>query len=120
MFPQGWHPQEIDSFPNGRSLPNRYTASRTAIGGVRYYYIDFGISSFHKRRVLGIHGQERAPELSENVPYDPYKLDVYILGKTYSDFVIKVGCLSAQPDSHPHNPIRLIQGPSSCAHSSTS
>ncbi|KAJ6569703.1 hypothetical protein B0H10DRAFT_1928393 [Mycena sp. CBHHK59/15] len=48
----------------------------------RYYFIDFGLAcsytSFEERgRVSGICGQHRnIPELSEEVPYDPFPLDI--------------------------------------------
>lgn len=93
MFPHGWHPQHFHKLPNGELLPNANTTSRTSVGGVRYYYIDFGISSFRQAKVTGLPGQERAPELSDTVPYDPYKLDVYILGRTYFDYIIHVSRL---------------------------
>ncbi|KAG8893787.1 hypothetical protein FRB99_001706 [Tulasnella sp. 403] len=68
--------------PDGRPLQLQ-EPSRTAAGGVRYYFIDFGISTRDQDRVVGVNGQERAPELSSDVPYDPYKLDVYDLGRAY-------------------------------------
>ncbi|KAG8897436.1 hypothetical protein FRB99_008153 [Tulasnella sp. 403] len=39
-------------------------------------------------KTLGVDGQERAPELSSDVPYDPYKLDVYILGMAFEQLLI--------------------------------
>ncbi|KAG8907723.1 hypothetical protein FRB99_002519 [Tulasnella sp. 403] len=60
------------------------TPSRTAVGGVRYYFIDFGISTRDQDLTVGLDGQERAPELSIDQPYDPYKLDVYVLGMAYN------------------------------------
>ncbi|KIO15972.1 hypothetical protein M407DRAFT_34398 [Tulasnella calospora MUT 4182] len=63
--------------------------SRTAVGGVRYYFIDFGVSTKDQDEVLGIHGQELSPELSDTVPHDPYKLDVYILGMAYQHFLVE-------------------------------
>ncbi|KAG8914066.1 hypothetical protein FRC01_004239 [Tulasnella sp. 417] len=50
---------------------------------VSYYFVDFGLSTHQKSLTLGLAGQEDAPELSEKIPYDPYKLDVYILGMAY-------------------------------------
>ncbi|KAG8845074.1 hypothetical protein FRB96_002744 [Tulasnella sp. 330] len=88
MFPGGWHPQKYPSSPDGSRLRNP-NPSRTAAGGVRYYFIDFGISTRGQDKTLGILGQERAPELSTRVPYDPYKLDVYILGMMYQNFLME-------------------------------
>lgn len=61
---------------------------------VRYYYIDYGISSLFpnnesRRFVVGIDGRERdVPELSAEVPYDPFKTDVCILGRFFQKQII--------------------------------
>lgn len=96
MFPQGWHASEMYRFPDGKHMGSSQYASRTAAGNVRYYFIDFGISTVNQDSTLGIHGQELAPELSATVPYDPYKLDVYILGKAYTNFLLAVGGIRFQ------------------------
>lgn len=63
---------------------------------VRYYYIDYGISSLFsdnesRRFVVGIDGRERdIPELSADVPYDPFKTDVCILGRFFQKQIIPV------------------------------
>ncbi|KAG8842241.1 hypothetical protein FRB96_005845 [Tulasnella sp. 330] len=88
MFPGGWHPQQDLRTPDGQRLQNQ-NSSRTAAGGVRYYIIDFGISTHGKDQSIGFNGQERAPELSNRVPYNPYKLDVYILGMMYQHFLVE-------------------------------
>jgi len=41
-----------------------------------------------------VDGQERAPELLTEQPYDPYKLDVYILGMAYQHLLIE-DCIGA-------------------------
>ncbi|KAG8994245.1 hypothetical protein FRB94_010036 [Tulasnella sp. JGI-2019a] len=83
MFPRGWHPQQYAFLPNGRSVLPTEKASRTAAGGVRYYFIDFGISTQDADSVTGIYCQEPCPELSSTVPYNPYKLDIFIIGMSY-------------------------------------
>ncbi|EJD41431.1 hypothetical protein AURDEDRAFT_138671 [Auricularia subglabra TFB-10046 SS5] len=55
---------------------------------IRYYLIDFGISSRFDGdgpyRVTGTIGRDpTAPELSDTVPYDPFKLDVYMVGNFF-------------------------------------
>lgn len=91
LYPHGWHPQDWNFYPDGKLIePEHTNPSRTSVGGVRYYYIDFGISSFNEDKVLGLDGQERAPELSDTEPYDPYQLDVYILGMVYVNFILAV------------------------------
>ncbi|KAG8913702.1 hypothetical protein FRC01_004417 [Tulasnella sp. 417] len=85
LLPDGWHPQSYNvSRDSQRAL--RIPPIREA-GGVRYYFIDFGISTLGRNTTLGTLGQERAPELSAEIPYDPYKLDVYILGMAYAKFL---------------------------------
>ncbi|KZV79517.1 hypothetical protein EXIGLDRAFT_586319, partial [Exidia glandulosa HHB12029] len=54
----------------------------------RYYFIDFGLSTRFEGpgpyRVTGAMGRDPSPpELSETVPYDPFKLDVFVLGNNY-------------------------------------
>lgn len=51
-----------------------------------YYFIDFGLATHGENQTTGLDGQERAPELSDTVPYDPYKLDVYILGMAFQRY----------------------------------
>ncbi|KAJ7168803.1 kinase-like domain-containing protein [Mycena filopes] len=62
--------------------------SRTNVAPMRYYYIDFGLSVHFQSsevdtRVLGICGRLRKyiPEISETVPYDPFKVDVRLVGE---------------------------------------
>ncbi|KAH9858389.1 hypothetical protein C2E23DRAFT_798334 [Lenzites betulinus] len=52
---------------------------------VNYYFIDFGMStrftSESPRLVTGTLGLDREPpELSDDVPYDPFKLDIFLIG----------------------------------------
>lgn len=96
MFPKGWHPQAWDFLPSGKA-PRGDPRTRTAVGGVRYYFIDFGIASQNKDMVVGFDGQERAPELSDTEPYDPYKLDVYVLGMVYQHFIVEVSSMTPAP-----------------------
>ncbi|KZV99366.1 hypothetical protein EXIGLDRAFT_831503 [Exidia glandulosa HHB12029] len=63
---------------------------RRCRGSARYYFIDFGLSARFDpaavglRLVLGGHGRDQTvPELSDTVPYDPFKLDVYVLGNYF-------------------------------------
>lgn len=44
-------------------------ASRTAVGGVRYCFVDFGLATRDQSLTTGFDGQVRAPELSKTVPY---------------------------------------------------
>ncbi|KZV79516.1 hypothetical protein EXIGLDRAFT_846440 [Exidia glandulosa HHB12029] len=60
---------------------------------VRYYFIDFGISTRFSgpgpHLVTGEIGRDpSAPELSDVIPYDPFKLDVYLLGNYFLNSVL--------------------------------
>jgi hypothetical protein len=86
MYPEGFHPirtmYKADYSGYATCIP-RSTA------GVRYYFIDFGISvhipeDAYPKLVTGHLGRDQSPpELSETVPYDPFKLDLYILGNMF-------------------------------------
>lgn len=83
MFPRGYHPVYTHLLPDASGFaPIRPRSSVR----VTYYFIDFGISSRfapgdESRLVLGKDCLEKTvPELSDTVPYDPFKTDVYILG----------------------------------------
>ncbi|EED84382.1 predicted protein [Postia placenta Mad-698-R] len=57
---------------------------------VKYYYVDFGISSHippdaENRLVVGVAGRDQeVPELSRRKrPYDPFKVDIFIIGNLF-------------------------------------
>ena len=91
LFPNGFHPVD-DLF-----LPDLSTLARplSRIGAdppVKYYFIDFGISVHiprgHPRLAIGADGlDQEVPELSEFVPYDPFKVDVFILGNVFTQHI---------------------------------
>lgn len=85
MYPQGFHPVRT-----GRSLDLTYPArphTRVAtMHGTRYYFIDYGVAvripPFETRLAIGNVGDNTtAPEMSALTPYDPFKVDVYVLGQ---------------------------------------
>lgn len=90
MYPNGWHPQDGARCHDGTYYDLDYRPSRTAAGTVRYYFIDFGLSSINQDMTTGLYGLERAPELSNTEAYDPYKLDVYVLGKAFASLFLLV------------------------------
>lgn len=62
---------------------------------VRYFFIDFGISIRFAEgappHAIGIEGRcKDAPEMSFDVPYDAYKVDVFALGSLYSKEFLEV------------------------------
>ncbi|KAH9834123.1 kinase-like domain-containing protein [Rhodofomes roseus] len=100
LFPDGFHPLRNTLKPDGKTAawPN----SRSHFP-VKYYFIDFGISvqippDVQPKLAVGGDGRDQAPpELSDDVPYDPFKLDVFILGnvfrKNFYDTLSNVGFL---------------------------
>lgn len=82
MFPQGFHPIVQTRLPD---VSGRAPVLSRSVVPVKYYYIDFGIStrftSDAPRLVVGTLGlDEEPPELSDSIPYDPFKLDVFLIG----------------------------------------
>lgn len=66
---------------------------------VRYYFIDFGLSTWFETKqtaplVTGRYGREQSvPELQSSKPYDPFKVDVFILGTFFQRDLISVRSL---------------------------
>lgn len=87
LYPKGFHPASISLDASGTTSAQPRT--RTKVGGVKYYIIDFGQSTHfedpnEQRLVTGMWAQDReVPELSKAVPYDPFRVDVYTLGNVY-------------------------------------
>ncbi|KAI0693496.1 kinase-like domain-containing protein [Cytidiella melzeri] len=88
LYPKGFHPVLTDSLPDMRAKAKPY-ARFTAPQPVKYYFVDFGISeSFAvdqtSRLVVGTDGLDAdVPELSDDKPYDPFKVDIFILGNFF-------------------------------------
>ena len=63
---------------------------------IRYYFVDFGISvkfpaDLEPKRTVGIIGLDRdAPELSNTRPYDPFRVDIFILGNVFKKDIYAV------------------------------
>ncbi|KAA1476395.1 kinase-like protein [Dentipellis sp. KUC8613] len=93
MFPHGFHLDNAQFDMRGRRMSKVRT--RTQIGGVRYYLIDFGEAMkfgpsdsvlIDVRSKASIHAPET---LGENrPPYDPFKADAYTMGETYRKILI--------------------------------
>ncbi|KAI0751222.1 hypothetical protein C8Q80DRAFT_559546 [Daedaleopsis nitida] len=88
MYPRRFHPIAIYSLPDAVSTTAPVLPRESV--PVTYYYVDFGISAIFSapeditRRVTGIDGQDQeVPELSDVVPYDPFKVDIFILGNLF-------------------------------------
>jgi hypothetical protein len=92
MYPDGFHPLYTDLKSNGEGTA--YQLSRSSVE-VKYHYIDFDVSSYFppdvtSTLVTGLDGLDYPPELSADVPYDPFKLDVYILGNLFRVEILRV------------------------------
>ncbi|KAI0765741.1 hypothetical protein BD413DRAFT_637951 [Trametes elegans] len=77
LYPSGYHPVWIHYTPDGM-YP--VTALPRADFGLSMRFAE-GESSL----VWGDVGKELVPELSEEVPYDAFKVDIYALGNVYSE-----------------------------------
>ncbi|KAJ7743242.1 hypothetical protein DFH07DRAFT_964179 [Mycena maculata] len=106
MIPGGFHffwetrasngVDELRCYDENDDSGRPYMKSRTQAGPMKYYFIDFGLSvrfpSFAQRElVTGLYGrlQRDIPEISETVPYDPFKSDVRLVGEMlYHQFLM--------------------------------
>ena len=83
LYPCGFHPVR-NILLYDCSAPAPFIPRRDA--GVKYHFIDYGVSSHFPpgswhRLVVGRDGRDQdIPELSDDVPYDPFKVDVYTIG----------------------------------------
>ena len=108
MYPEGFHPVQTaykrDYSGWATHLP------RSAVG-VKYYFADFGISVYvpsedRPKLVTGHMGRDQdPPELSSTVPYDPFKLDIFIIGnmlkQEFCDVIVPLCYFSARTHSPP-------------------
>ncbi|KAI0334860.1 hypothetical protein GY45DRAFT_1431349 [Cubamyces sp. BRFM 1775] len=116
MYPKGFHPVYTWYLPDASGYADVLPRSSVR---VTYYLVDFGISTRFTskdspRLVLGIDGiDDTVPELSNEIPYDPFKTDIYILGSLFRekflekysnvDFIAPLVALmtAADPQSRP-------------------
>ncbi|CCM01524.1 uncharacterized protein FIBRA_03580 [Fibroporia radiculosa] len=85
LYPHGHHPVRRNYTTDG--VFDVVPLSRLDCP-VRYYFIDFGISTRFlegsSTYVLGRQGRDKdVPELSSEVPYDAFKVDIFTLGNLY-------------------------------------
>ncbi|KAH9478457.1 hypothetical protein JR316_0008912 [Psilocybe cubensis] len=82
VIPGGFHHSRQYLKPNGKTRIR--VRDRCKVPSLKYYIIDFETAEYFMPNSLciGHYGQEKeAPELSTTVPFDPFKLDIYQLGK---------------------------------------
>ena len=93
MYPLGFHPVHDISLPDGHT---RAPFLSRLEAPVRYYFVDFGLAvsippEVYPKRALGAYGLDReAPELSFTKEYDPFKLDIFILGNVFQKEIYAV------------------------------
>ncbi|KAJ7652148.1 kinase-like domain-containing protein [Mycena polygramma] len=118
VVPKGWH--FAAPYSNTGTTVELDWEPRFSVPPVPYFIIDFGLStsfqphiSLEEARVVGKYGQDKyVPELSDTVPYNPFKVDIYQLGnvimalvESYEGLEIFRGlaeCMTRQnPDERP-------------------
>ncbi|KAI0040473.1 hypothetical protein FA95DRAFT_1502816 [Auriscalpium vulgare] len=102
MYPKGFHPVKQGFLPDRSDVAPCY--SRLS-AGVKYYFVDYGISSEFpldsdpaSRLVVGRLGRDQEPpELSDTVSYDPFKVDIFVVGnifrRKYYEVAVNLGFL---------------------------
>ncbi|EJC99783.1 uncharacterized protein FOMMEDRAFT_93491 [Fomitiporia mediterranea MF3/22] len=102
LYPKGFHPVANLKDPLGRK--HALVRRCRDVEGVKYYFIDFDISSRFEedvkkdqRHVTSKDGQDcEVPELSRNVPYDPFVVNVFILRNVYRKTFLDVNRPTAE------------------------
>lgn len=93
MYPEGFHPMAELTLPD---ISGPAPVLHRVDVPVKYHFIDFGISTRFapdqaSRLVTGTHGlDDEVPELSNTVPYDPFKTDVFIVGNLFKQHFMQV------------------------------
>ena len=94
MYPKGFHAVLQENLPDlsgwFKTRRRKYTMD------VKYCIIDFGMSSSFKssaerETVQGFKCQDHTPPESKKwKPYDPFKLDIYVLGNFFLQHYVEV------------------------------
>lgn len=84
MYPKGFHPVFPDKLPNFQADAPHHTRL-TVSKRVKYYFVDFGMSvripPGQPPLVYSLNGIDQdVPELSDHIPYDPFKADIFMIG----------------------------------------
>ena len=99
LFPKGFHHTSNLNDASGIKFSN--PRCRRDVGYVKYYFIDFDISSMfpmdakpEDKLAIGANGQDTdVPELSWGHKYDPFKVDIFIVGNVIQKFFIDVSTI---------------------------
>ena len=94
LYPRGFHPVAQGRLPNTGDFAPQISRCKRA---VKYYFIDFETSvkfpsdDTSPRLVVGSLGRDRdVPELSDTVPYDPFKVDIFTVGNIFKTVFLEV------------------------------
>jgi len=110
MFPEGYHPVQLDRRPNFKGRAKRYSRTERP---PRYYLIDFGLSRrYSSRNVMDapLRGGDRsAPEHQRGWRCNPFQTDIYYLGNLirdtfmnkYNGFEFMSGLVNAMTNESP-------------------
>lgn len=97
MYPRGIHLDSSLYDTRGRRID--HVRTRTQVGGMKYYFIDFGEAikfgpSDSTRITVYSKASIAAPETLDMSlwPYDAFKPDIYTLGTTYKRVLTEVCC----------------------------
>ncbi|TDL14245.1 hypothetical protein BD410DRAFT_903095 [Rickenella mellea] len=94
MYPDGFHAMYQVATRGFKGDSSARYIQRSDARSVKYYFIDFGLSSSFQdshepRLVTGMDCQLKdVPELSNEIPYDPFPVDIFLLGHLYNEFLI--------------------------------
>ena len=95
LYPKGFHPVQTAADSSGTRLA--HPKRRRDVGGVRYYFIDFGISRKYDPADLPpreppIFGGDRSvPEFNKSdEPCDPFPTDIYYVGNLIREDFLQV------------------------------
>lgn len=124
LFPEGFSPVLPLRVPDCSRFAKQKSRAGTP---VTYYFIDYDLSVYipldvRPKLAVGRWGRDRdVPELSPDIPYDPFKVDIFIIGnllrKEFYDKYSNVGFLKPlidamtqlDPKSRPDAPWVLAQ-----------
>lgn len=120
MYPRGFHPVQQKHTLDLKGLAP--VIPRLGVWPpVKYYFVDYGISvrvppEDRPQVVVGNWGFDQdVPELSMTTPYDPFKVDIFIIGNVFKKKICDVSCNQRSFSYRTHVPSRSSRISSSSA-----